>query len=280
MTGGADPYEGVEDLDGFEDAAALDSYRAALLEKTWHQADFIQRHLGPAPLDVTELASGNGRLLLALHHRGLLATGTGLERAESRVAFAQRWATDLDLGERVRTFPADVLADLQAVLPSASADLVACITGAFGYFRPLDPAAPETLLATMARVVRPGGHILLEVYLPGARKARLLEAAEGHVRTWEPLPEWDPFLYYLSELEIVDEGRTLRHRKTFVGRDGRIDAGRVEELALYRLSEIKALLAGAGLELAQADGGWSGEAWVEGASATLVLLARRPATSA
>lgn len=279
MTTGVDPYAGVEDLDGFADAAALDAYRIALLEKTWHQAEFIQRHLGPDALDVVELASGNGRLLLALHQRAVLATGTGLERAASRVAFAQRWASDLGLEGRVRTLAADVLSDLQPVLPTCSADLVACITGAFGYFRPIDPSAPETILATMARVVRPGGHVLLELYLPGARKTRLLDAAEGHVRTWEALPDWDPFLYYLSELEIVHEGRTLRHRKTFVGRDGRIDAGRVEELALYRLAEVEALLAGAGLELVRADGGWSGEPWVEGASATLVLLARRPAVA-
>ena len=272
----SDPYAGVEALEGFGDAAALEDYRAALLAKSWHQVDLVQRTAGTAPLDVVEMASGNGRLLVALHARGLLRTGVGLERATSRVVFARRWAADLGLDGTISTLEADVLADLADVLPSASADLVSCITGAFGYFRPIDPAAPATLLATMARVVRPGGHVLLEIYLPGETKAKLLAAGQGHVRTWEELPAWDRFRYYLSDLEIVDEGRTLRHQKIFVGRDGTVDAGRVEELALHSLAEVKDLLQAAGLEVVLADGGWSGEPWVEGGSATMVILARRP----
>jgi len=272
----ADPYAGVEDLAGFADAEALEHYRFALLEKTRHQADFIERHLGAKPLDVVELASGNGRLLLALHGRGMLAAGTGLERAASRVAFAQRWAADVGVDAQVVTLEADILGDLDAELPSSSTDLVALITGAFGYFRPIDATAPARRLATMARVVRPGGHVLLELYLPGAVKSRLLAASDGHLRTWEPLPDWDRFAYYLSELEIVHDGATLRHGKTFVGRDGTIDAGRVEELALYRLADVEALVTGAGLEVVHTGGGWSGEPWVEGGSTTLVLLARRP----
>jgi len=272
----ADPYAGVDDLAGFADARALENYRSALLAKTRHQAAFVERHLGPKPLDVAELASGNGRLLVALHGRGMLAAGTGLERAASRVAFARRWAADLGVERKVVTLEADILGDLDAQLPSSSADLVALITGAFGYFRPIDPTAPGRLLATMARACRPGGHVLLELYFPGAIKSRLLAATEGHLRTWEPLPEWDRFHLYLSELEIVDDGDTLRHSKTFIARDGTIDAGRVEELALYRLADVDALLSDAGLEVTHAAGGWSGEPWVEGTSATLVLLARRP----
>lgn len=271
-----DAYAGVEDLRQFSDAAVLEVYRSALLEKTWHQADFIRRHLGPGPLDVVEFASGNGRLLFTLDNWGLLASGIGLERSKSRVAFAQRWATDLKRGTRIRMSEANVLGDLGEVLGSSSADLVACITGAFGYFRPLDPIAPFALLVTMARAVRPGGHVLLELYLPGTSKSRLLEACGGHVRTWEQLPDWDPFQYYLSELEVVDEGKTLRHRKTFISRGGKIDSGRIEDLALYRLGEVETLVADAGLEVVLADGGWSGEPWVEHGSATLVVLARRP----
>ena len=266
-------YEGFESQENFPTAEALADYRRLLQRKTEAQVTFLARHLGDSPLRVVEFGSGNGRLLIALAQRGMLKFGLGIEIAESRVRFAQQWTSDAGLDSLIRVIAADALAfeDFE----SSAFDLVVCITGAFGYFRPIDESAPVVLLKKMRGALSPDGHLVLELYQLPENRRQMLLLNEGKLRTWQPLPPEDRFAYYLDDFEYWDDRQVMRHEKIFIGRNGVIDAGRVEVLAYYTKAELTDLLRQNGFEVAQVYAGFDDASYHEGQSAALVVLARK-----
>ncbi len=152
-------YEGFESPESFPTTKSLQDYRRLLLQKTERQVAFIARHLGRRNLRVIDFGSGNGRLLVALALEGMLDLGIGVEISQSRVAFAQQWTADLNLNSIVHNVSADALEF--ANFERGTFDLSVCITGAFGYFKPIRERAPVELLNKMRVAVIPGGHLLM-----------------------------------------------------------------------------------------------------------------------
>ena len=268
-------YEGFERLENFPSARELEAYRELLLRKSRLQVEFLMRHLGPRPLRGIEFGAGNGRLLVALALQEMLEEGLGLEVSTSRVAFARRWAEDLHLVQ-VQPVVADVLQFTD--YPAQHFDLAVCITGAFNYFRPIDETAPLVVLRKMHAALRPGGHMLLELYALPQHRAQMLALNDGRLRLWHPLPAEDRFAYYLDDFEYWAGQRILRHEKIFIGRDGTIDAGRVEVLAYYTGPElIDGLLVPSGFGNVRMFGDFQDSHYCEGESSTCVVLADRGA---
>jgi SAM-dependent methyltransferase len=260
-------YEGLEALDRFTEPGSLEAYRASMLERTAAQAAFVRDRLDAQRGSVLEIGSGNGRLLLDLARSGHVTRALGIELSESRTAFAQRWARDLDCASTIEFRAGDALStDL-----GGEWDLAACITGTFGYFDAFVPGSATRLLQALHDALRPGGALVLELY-PHPAERRLVEAASGTLRTWRELDEGDPWRFYLSEFSI--DGSVLSHRKTFVHRtSGEIDEGRSERLVLYTASEIEALLDAAGFGEAETFAGWDAAPYADGD--LLVVTGRR-----
>jgi SAM-dependent methyltransferase len=260
-------YAGVEEMDSFEDTKALRDYRESVLARSGPQADFLLEHL-PASASVLEVACGNGRLLIELAERGVLSEGTGFDIAASRIEFASRWAQDAR-HSMLRFEVADVF---ETELGQERYDTAICITGAFGYFEPIEAGSALRLARKLHSALRPRGLLCLELY-PSPRYRRLAEAAGGEVRVWTELPPEDPWRFYLSHLAL--EGPVLVHNKTFVHRHtGEVDAGRVERLYLYSPRDIEELLGEADFEGVTVHEGWTREAYRGGES--MVVVARRP----
>lgn len=277
MNAGCDPqfyktaYEGFESPDNFRFTNALRDYQQLLLEKSEPEASFIIKHLGRGSLSVLELCSGNGRLLEALALKGVLRLGLGVEISQTRVQFAQQWASELGTSRLVGNIVADVL-EFDDFDPG-SFDLVACMTGAFAYFKPIRPSAPFEVLAKMRRAVAPGGYVLLQLYQMSDHLRQMFALNSGKLRTWRPLPPHDPFAFYLDDLEYRRDLRVLRHGKIFIRRDGRIDAEHFHVVTYYTSSELTALLRDAGFSRIQLFGGIDGSSHHEGQSASMIALA-------
>lgn len=267
-------YEGYELPENFSGSSELEEYRRQLLEKTEEQVTFIERHVGKRKLRVIEFGSGNGRLLIALALRGLLEHGVGVEISQSRTAFATQWNADLNL-PNIRSICDDALTfdDFE----SESFDLAVCITGAFAYLRPIRESAPAEALAKMYSALAPNGHVLLELYQMPEKRKQMLALSDGKLRQWHPLPPEDSFAYYLGDFEYFEDRKTICHRKTFIGRDGRIDTGRVEVLSYYDQDELSSLLRQQGFENLKAYQDFEDSNYLEGQSTELVLLAQRGA---
>lgn len=233
-------YEGVEASENFPSRRELEQYRTLLLRKTAAQVEFIRRKLAARgrKLRVLEFCCGNGRLLVALAQAGLLEHGLGIDVAASRIGFAREWVEELGL-RQIELHNQDVL-EFEA--PQGSFDLAVCLTGAFQYFRPISAAAPGKLLSQMHGGLDVGGRILLEVYPLEPRMCRMLALNRNHLRTWDPLPPEDRFAFYLHERDYWPERQIVRHQKTFIDRDGTIDAGRTEFLAYYERTQIGNML--------------------------------------
>ena len=265
----ADAYEGIEDMATFADAEALAAYRETVLERSRPQVDLLAPLLD-GPARVLEVACGNGRLLIELAERGLLAEGLGLDIAASRIEFAKRWAAEAGHGQ----MQVDAVDVFERELPNAHYDAAVCITGAFGYFEPLIPGSALELARRMLAALRPGGLLCLELY-PAPHYRRMAEAGGGEARVWKELPADDPWRYYLSHVVLERDGQVLVHNKTFIHREtGEVDSGRSERLLVYTPETIAELLGEAGFEGVGAFEGWTDAPYTGGDS--MVVTARRP----
>lgn len=235
-----DAYEGVDSLDGFTSADELEAYRRRLLSKSELELEFIRREIGGRVPRVLELGAGNGRLLIALALAGIAQSGLGLDIAQSRVSFARRWAADLGL-DSLEFVAADV-SEAEA-WPAGTFDLVIAISNLLEYLGPVHPDLPAEVVRRAFRGLSPTGCLLLEFYQLTARHRQQLALGDNQVRTWMPLPEWDRFAYYLSDITYEPGSGVLHHAKTFIGRDGTIDTGRVEHLSCYTAGDVLGWLA-------------------------------------
>lgn len=256
-------YEGVEG--SFPDAASRARYRAAMLAKSLHQADFIGRLLG-RPSSVLEVGCGNGRLLIELARRGLLTDGIGIDMARSRICFAREWADD----ERLNSLRFEAADALEFEPGPNRHDAIICVTGMFAYLDPLAPGTAELVLRRWANALRPDGLLVLELY-PHPEITSLMPKSSGVLRLWRELDAGDPWRFYLSELRL--EGCILTHIKTFIHRTtGQVDTGRRERLMIYSMQEISHILRHAGFDQIVGHEGWT-ETSYESAE-TMVVTAR------
>jgi len=265
-------YEGFEEHASFPDREALEDYRSLLLDKSRAQVEFIRRRIPDRKLRVLELCSGNGRLLVSLARDGLLDHGLGIEISQSRTAFAQAWARDLCLS-RLQFVAHDALhLDEVAV---GRFDLAICVTGAFNYFEAIHESAPGRLLAAITGVLVPNGDVLVELYRLSERRRQMFALADGRLRSWQPLPREDRFAFYLDDFTYWEQARILKHEKTFIGRAGQIDSGRIEVLKYYSLSEVEQMLQASGLAMVSICGDFDESAYDAYASEAQVVWARR-----
>lgn len=130
--------------------------------------------------EVLDVASGTGLLQLAFAERARHAIGVDLSRGMLSSAH-RRHLTAIQASADALPFPAD------------SFDLVTCFK-AFPHM-----GEPETVLSELTRVVRPGGHVALEIYNAtslrgllrrhGPKRAVSARLHEGHVPTRFDTPD-------------------------------------------------------------------------------------------
>jgi SAM-dependent methyltransferase len=265
-------YEGMESLDRFSSASELDDYRRGLLAKTELELGFIRREVGRRKLRVLELGAGGGRLLIALALAGMVRSGVGVELANSRVGFARRWAHDLGIGN-LEFVVGDVLEPHQWL--TGEFDLIVAISNLLGYLGPVRRDAPARVLQTCYRSLAPDGCMLLEFYQLTAERRQMLALSGERLRTWMPLPAWDRFAFSLSDLAYDPSTGVLHHEKIFIGRDGSIDAGRVEDLAFHTRADVLEWLRPEGCERHVAFRSYASAPYSDDAT-QVILLAGAP----
>lgn len=261
-------YEGFEAPGTFASAEELSAYRAHLLERTRPMSDFIGTVAPDQCSTAVELACGNGRLLIDLRTRNLIARGKGIDIAESRIKFADDWASEAGIGGLEF-----VAGDVVATSLDEEVDIALCITGALAYFEPVEPGLAMEVLAKLHGAIRPGGVLVLELY-PHPRERLVLEALGGSATLWREMPAEDVWRFYLSRLKLDFTTQVLDHEKTFIHREsGVVDEGRTESLLLYTEGTIVEALSGAGFTDISLHEGWSEMSYSGGD--VMVAVARR-----
>lgn len=264
------PYDGVESLEHFASAEALERYRAGLLAKSESELSFIRREVGSGPLRVLDLGTGSGRVLVALALHGMARSGTGVDIAPSRVAFARQWADHLGI-DVLDFVAADVLRADEWL--EGEFDLILGIANLLGFLRVAQAEAASEVVRLLYRHLSPRGCMLLEFYQLNRARRTILALSGDRLRTWMPLPTWDRFAYYLSDFAYDPATGLMDHVKTFIGRDGSIDAGRRERTGFYTRGEVIDILEGEGCSAHRAYRDYEGSAFSDEHSSQVILLA-------
>lgn len=195
---------------------------------------------------VLDLASGEGRHLVALRSRGLVAVGVDLSEPLVRSA-------------RAAGLPV-VRGDMRAIPFGRHFDAVVSFFTSFGYFETDD----ENLgvLGEVAGCLRPGGRFLIDLPNRAAVEANLV-----------PRSEQDLEGYHIEEERALDGDRVVK-RIHLVGEDHEEEF--VENVRLYTPEEIRDGLAGVGLGMADLYGDFSGAPFGPEAD-RMVVTARKEA---
>lgn len=204
---------------------------------------------------VLDLGCGFGRHLLALRERGLEAFG--LDRSRDLLARAHELEGGVLRGSFVR-------GDFRA-LPFRERvfDGVVLLFSSFGYFEDEDNAR---VLGECARVLRPGGTVVLDLMNPARVRAMLVPestSARGG-------------MVLVERRSLARGARRVRKEVTLTRADGSARAWR-EDVRLYEPAEIAALLAEAGLELLRSEGDFDGSAFGPETPRQIVWARRRAA---
>jgi SAM-dependent methyltransferase len=123
-------------------------------ERTEAEVDFVVRHLPPVRFPrLLDLCCGPAR-----HARGLAARGfqvVGVDRHEPAIEAARA------LRIAGAEFHAGDMRALDALLPGAAFDGIVNLWHSFGYF---DDETNQAVLRSLARLVRPGGRAIFDIY--------------------------------------------------------------------------------------------------------------------
>jgi SAM-dependent methyltransferase len=202
---------------------------------------------------VLDLCCGFGRHSLLLAEAGLDVAGLDLSRD---LLAAARELPDFEGKLAGRLVQADA-----RELPFAerSFDALVNLFSSFGYFGELDDAR---MLREIARVVRPGAVVVLDLMNPGYVRANLRD---------ESVREDDEFM--LRERRALADGgkRVVKDVELRTGAD--VKRWR-EDVRLYELGEMRARLASLGLSVESTHGEFDDSAY-SAASPRMLLVARR-----
>jgi SAM-dependent methyltransferase len=198
------------------------------------EVDFIERSLGLAPGSLAlDLACGNGRYTVAMARRGYRMVGVDLSLP--MLARAGEAAQEAD--QKINF----IHGDMRDLGFDKTFDGLFCVGTSFGYF---DDATNAKVTEGMARALKPGGSLLLELANRDFVLMRQpsLTWFEG---TGSVCMEETEFNYHTSRLQVT--------RQVIFNSDGR--QSRYElSMRLYSLHEIICLLQKAGFTITRVDG--------------------------
>lgn len=146
--------------------------------------------------------------------------------------------------------------------PDASFDAIANLFNSFGYF---SMEENRQVVGEFARVLKPGGQVLFDL----ANPEPLRELVEEYPQTQQQVLD----LTLTEEWKYTPETRILENRSRI--RLGSKTLKRSYSIRLYTLDELRELLSGNGLVIAQTYGETSRKPYDEQESTRLIVVARK-----
>ena len=193
--------------------------------------DLIVAVLGLEPGDrVLDLACGSGEHAVRLAKRGLEVVGVDI--APSLVTHC-RERSGVEGTETARFEQGD----MRELDFEGAFDAVLLLSGSFGFY---DDETNEDVLARMARALRPGGQVLIDVFDPTRMVVR------------PPRRSWSQYGggYGLRTVWWEPESCTYASEFLFIDADGTLNTSAEQErIRVYTVPEWRRLFAGAGLTM-------------------------------
>lgn len=248
------------------DAASLRLRPENQALRTRRESDFVDVSLAaPRGGALLDLACGAGRHVLELGRRGYKLTGVDLSRG--LLEHALRVSSEAGVQAKF------MQGDMRALAFDGQFDGAYCLDTSFGYF---DDRTNLEVLAGLARAVRPGGRVLLQVvnrdHIVGQMPRRVWWEADGQI-----VMEEINFDARLSRLVLV---RTLADapNATQKQRTHRVPWEQTIGIRLYGVHEWYAMMNVAGLRVVEISGSMAHRGvYLGDVNRQLWVLAERPA---
>ncbi len=236
-------------------ARYLDVYRARSSEQAVQEAAAVMRRWDlPSGSEVLDLCCGAGRHLEPLASYPIRVVG--LDRSESLLGRARaRFAGAL---------PLIVQGDMRALPFERAFDGVAMFFTSFGYF--FDDDENRTVLREIARVLRPGGRLMLDL-MDKRSVVESLVAESARTESEHTIRErrW-----------ITADGRRVE-KEIFVQKSGESPQRFAESVRLLESDEISSWLSEAGFGTIEFTGTIAGDEYRPGVGPRMVAWCRRSA---
>ena len=228
-------YQGVEDLSNFSSDQALRSYRNSCLDSFMPMCNFIKSLLGQLPVNCVDVGSGNSSLLINLFNSNMLKTGIAIEPAQSRNAFAKKWAADEDISciNHICDYFENVY-----IHPN-SVDLFIC-NSTFHLLSHVRPDLPRALLDLSFNSLRSGGILVMDI--PTHRK-KLSTTNNGLHSFVKTSSSGSAIRYSVYDLIKQPETNFVRSASKYYCTNGNLLAHKEDIFYSYSLSELNELLA-------------------------------------
>ena len=231
--------------------------RQAVLLKT--QIDSVERFLGLEPrARVLDLACGRGRQTLELARRGYRVLG--MDSPEGLLAEARKE------GRAERLNVHFLKGDIRQIPYRSEFDAVVSLFGSFGCLA--GERDDLKALESARKSLKPGAKLLLDLL----NKEWLMRHFEPNL--WEQ-GEDGRGTVVLDKISFDFEAGRLNNHRTLVAKDGTRSPAFVS-LRVYTLTELKALLARAGLAYLGSWGGFEGSPYGMDSARMIVLAVKAP----
>jgi ubiquinone/menaquinone biosynthesis C-methylase UbiE len=241
----------------FFDDDYLRIYRPQFLpERTEAETQFIASSLGLRPGGgVLDLACGVGRHAIGMARLGYRVTGIDFNARYLEIAAADAIAAGVDVSWHA--------GDMRALEYDRAFDGAYSYFTSFGYF---DVDDNERVLAGIARALRPGGRVLLEMM----NRDWLLTHPQQ--RTWSQRDD-GMLLMEESTLELVPS--RVVSRQLLIDPQGGTQVTKQFFLRTYTCAELTALLRRHGLAVTEVTGGAGGEPYGTESRRLAIVAERR-----
>ena len=202
-------YEGFE---VFGSNNLIEKYRKSKISSVQKNINRI-KSLFDKKITVLEVGSGNSKLLYALQQHDMLKEGYGVEISKTRIDFANKWKSDLNLSNVTNIHTNFFDHDLELI---PGIDLIYGSDLVFQFFDPVTKGNDRRFLQKAYKKLKPGGKILLEL----DDHDRLLTAMKNNrVKVWQELEESDPWRYLLWDCDYDQNNTWITLNKIFIKRE-------------------------------------------------------------
>jgi SAM-dependent methyltransferase len=220
-------------------------------ELTRPEVDYLEKALALEPNSrVLDVPCGSGRHSIELARRGHRTTGVDL--SEESLALARRSPVDAEWRR----------SDMRDLPWTSEFDGAFCFGNSFGY---LTPSEADEFVGRLARVLKPGGRLVIET---GVVAESILPTLLQ--KRWYRIGD----IFYASEARYVPEDSHLDIQYTFI-QGAKIDT-RPATSYVVTVSELRRMFERAGFEGIALAGGFAGEPYQLGCPRLLISGGKSP----
>tara|TARA_B110000211_G_C14000685_1_gene518332 strand:+ start:174 stop:956 length:783 start_codon:yes stop_codon:yes gene_type:complete len=241
--------DSYNNFETFNDQNEIVKYRENKYNSLYNHIKFIKNEFN-SPIKVTELGSGNCKLLIRLVKETIATHCIGYDISESRNKFAKSWVNDSNTDNEV--FPR--VGDITKIKynKDGNRDLFLGLDIIWHFMEPTRKGSSKTQLKEIYNSLNNGGKIIFEF----CDLNRYI-----NTKTWEEFKKPDPWCFSLWDCWVNNETNYFHWDKKFIGRDNNMVDEKNIILEILPVDDIEKLIKNIGFTKIKFYDDWDGSVY-------------------